>query len=58
LIDKWNFTPSNAARIDALHERVAGRLHSTVMANQGLYIKMGQAIGRQFGTYIGYSALI
>ncbi|GHJ89785.1 hypothetical protein NliqN6_6187 [Naganishia liquefaciens] len=47
LPDKWNFTPSNTAGIDALHERVAGRLHSTVMQNQGLYIKMGQAIGLQ-----------
>lgn len=44
---KWNFSPSNSGQIDALHERVAARLHDTIVSNQGLYIKMGQAIGLQ-----------
>lgn len=45
--DKWNFNPNNSDQIGALHERVAHRLHSTIITNQGLYIKLGQALGLQ-----------
>ncbi|QRV72632.1 ABC1 family protein [Ceratobasidium sp. AG-Ba] len=44
---KWNFNPNNSAGIDALHERVAKRLHDCIVTNAGLYIKVGQAIGLQ-----------
>ncbi len=44
---KLNFTPSNALAIEALHQRTADRLFSTITSNEGLYIKMGQAIGLQ-----------
>ncbi|KAG9101983.1 methionine-synthesizing 5- methyltetrahydropteroyltriglutamate--homocysteine methyltransferase [Ceratobasidium sp. 370] len=44
---KWNFNPKNSAGIDALHERVARRLHDCIVTNGGLYIKVGQAIGIQ-----------
>ncbi|KAB5594595.1 5-methyltetrahydropteroyltriglutamate homocysteine S-methyltransferase [Ceratobasidium theobromae] len=44
---KWNFNPANSEGIDALHERVARRLHNCVIDNGGLYIKAGQAIGLQ-----------
>ena len=43
--DKINFSPKKAAQIDALHERVAGRLKWIVDTNQGLYIKLGQELG-------------
>lgn len=42
-----NFVPSKADQIDALHERVAGRLRWIIDINQGLYLKMGQALGLQ-----------
>ncbi len=45
-IDKINFTPGNAHKIDALHERVAGRLKWVIDVNQGLYLKLGQALGK------------
>ncbi|KAG8697823.1 methionine-synthesizing 5- methyltetrahydropteroyltriglutamate--homocysteine methyltransferase, partial [Ceratobasidium sp. 395] len=44
---KWNFNPQNSAGINALHERVARRLHDCIVTNAGLYIKVGQAIGLQ-----------
>lgn len=44
---KWNFNPKKADQIEQLHERVANRLYNTIETNQGLYIKMGQAIGLQ-----------
>ncbi|KAG9076421.1 hypothetical protein FS749_011806, partial [Ceratobasidium sp. UAMH 11750] len=44
---KWNFNPKNSAGIDALHARVARRLHDCIITNGGLYIKVGQAIGLQ-----------
>jgi aarF domain-containing kinase len=47
ILDKMNFVPSKADQIDALHERVAGRLKWIIDINQGLYLKMGQALGLQ-----------
>ncbi len=44
---KLNFNPKNSSEIEALHQRVADRLHHVVQVNQGLFIKMGQAIGLQ-----------
>ena len=44
--DKINFTPGNSHKIDGLHERVAGRLKWVIDVNQGLYLKLGQALGR------------
>lgn len=44
---KFNFTPDKADKIAALHERVADRLHWLCTTNQGLYIKLGQALGMQ-----------
>lgn len=44
--DKLNFVPSNGSQIDALHERVAGRMKYTIDTNQGLYLKLGQALGQ------------
>ncbi|WWC91410.1 uncharacterized protein L201_006355 [Kwoniella dendrophila CBS 6074] len=44
---KINFSPSNADQIEALHERVAGRLKWAIDTNQGLYLKLGQALGLQ-----------
>lgn len=43
--DKLNFSPAKADKIDALHERVAKRLRWVVDTNQGMYLKLGQAIG-------------
>jgi aarF domain-containing kinase len=45
--DKINFSPANAHKIDALHERVAERLRWVIDTNQGLYLKLGQALGLQ-----------
>ena len=36
-----------AEKLDALHERVAKRLHWVVTENAGLWIKFGQALGQQ-----------
>ncbi|KAL7421425.1 hypothetical protein Q5752_004311 [Cryptotrichosporon argae] len=44
---KINFSPKNADKIDALHERVAKRLRYVIDTNQGLYLKLGQALGLQ-----------
>ncbi|WVQ81633.1 hypothetical protein IAT38_003757 [Cryptococcus sp. DSM 104549] len=44
---KINFAPSKADQIEALHERVAGRLRWVIDTNQGLYLKLGQALGLQ-----------
>ena len=44
---KFNFRPSKTESIDALHQRVADRLHKLCITNQGLYIKLGQALGMQ-----------
>lgn len=44
---KWNFNPANVEGINALHERVAHRIHDCVIKNGGLYIKAGQVIGIQ-----------
>jgi hypothetical protein len=43
--DKINFNPRNADKIEALHERVARRLKWVIDTNQGLYLKLGQALG-------------
>lgn len=45
--DKINFNPRNADKIDRLHERVASRLRWIIDTNQGLYLKLGQALGLQ-----------
>jgi aarF domain-containing kinase len=45
--DKINFNPKNAHKINALHERVASRLRWVIDTNQGLYLKLGQALGLQ-----------
>lgn len=45
--DKINFNPRNAHKIEALHERVASRLKWVIDTNQGLYLKVGQALGLQ-----------
>ncbi|EIN08686.1 ABC1-domain-containing protein [Punctularia strigosozonata HHB-11173 SS5] len=42
---KMNFKPEKAATIPNLHERVADRIYNLIMANGGMYIKIGQAIG-------------
>ncbi|WVF67199.1 hypothetical protein IAT40_001947 [Kwoniella sp. CBS 6097] len=44
---KINFAPSKADQIEALHERVANRLRWVIDTNQGLYLKLGQALGLQ-----------
>ncbi|KAJ1970235.1 hypothetical protein IWQ62_000062 [Dispira parvispora] len=41
---KWNFQPDKADRIDSLHTRVAQRILHVCQKNNGLYIKLGQAI--------------
>ena len=47
LTDKINFNPRKADQINALHERVANRLRWVIDTNQGLYLKLGQALGLQ-----------
>ena len=44
-IDKINFSPNRADEIEALHQRVATRLRWVIDTNQGLYLKLGQALG-------------
>ncbi|OXB36500.1 aarF domain-containing kinase [Cryptococcus neoformans] len=44
---KINFAPSKADEIEALHTRVANRLRWVIDINQGLYLKLGQALGLQ-----------
>lgn len=44
---KFNFDPSDARSVEALHERCAERLLRVCEANGGLYVKLGQAIGVQ-----------
>ncbi|ODN75109.1 hypothetical protein L202_06324 [Cryptococcus amylolentus CBS 6039] len=44
---KINFAPSKADQIEALHSRVANRLRWVIDTNQGLYLKLGQALGLQ-----------
>lgn len=39
---KLNFNPANSDSIDALHERVADRIHHLCVTNGGLYIKIGR----------------
>lgn len=43
--DKINFAPHKADQIEGLHERVANRLRWVIDTNQGLYLKLGQALG-------------
>jgi aarF domain-containing kinase len=43
--DKINFSPRNADKIEGLHQRVADRLRYVIDTNQGLYLKLGQALG-------------
>ena len=43
--DKLNFAPHKADQIEKLHERVASRLRWVIDTNQGLYLKLGQALG-------------
>lgn len=45
--DKLNFSPEKADEIEALHARVAKRLRWVIDTNQGLYLKLGQALGLQ-----------
>lgn len=47
IVDKINFNPRNADKIEALHQRVADRLRYVIDENQGLYLKLGQALGLQ-----------
>jgi len=42
-----NFAPHKADQIENLHERVADRLKWVIDTNQGLYLKLGQALGLQ-----------
>ncbi|ORY56562.1 ABC1 family-domain-containing protein [Leucosporidium creatinivorum] len=44
---KLNFNPSNSEQIDALHERVAHRIHHLCITNGGLYIKLAQSLAIQ-----------
>lgn len=45
---KWNFGPKKTQdEINALHERVAKRMHYVCTKNGGLFIKLGQSIGIQ-----------
>ncbi|ORY87017.1 ABC1-domain-containing protein [Protomyces lactucae-debilis] len=44
---KLNFNPDNAENIMALHERAAQRMYDCIVANGGLYVKVGQTIGMQ-----------
>ncbi|KAK1921885.1 putative mitochondrion protein [Papiliotrema laurentii] len=44
---KINFAPHKADQIEQLHERVANRLRWVIDTNQGLYLKLGQALGLQ-----------
>ncbi|KAJ7594036.1 ABC1 family-domain-containing protein [Mycena floridula] len=46
---KLNFTPEKSDLIPELHERVGERLYNLLIANGGLYIKIGQAIGANAG---------
>ena len=45
--DKLNFSPDKADEINDLHQRVADRLRFVIDTNQGLYLKLGQALGLQ-----------
>lgn len=49
ILDKINFAPHKAEQIEQLHERVANRLRWVIDVNQGLYLKLGQALGKSFG---------
>lgn len=42
---KFNFDPNSLESINGLHERCAKRLLYVCEKNQGLYVKIGQAIG-------------
>ena len=42
---KFNFDPNSLESINGLHERCAERLLYVCEKNQGLYVKIGQAIG-------------
>lgn len=44
---KMNFNPKNADGIMALHERAAQRIYDVIVANGGLYIKIGQTLAMQ-----------
>ncbi|CCG84040.1 protein of unknown function [Taphrina deformans PYCC 5710] len=44
---KLNFNPENADGIMALHERAAQRIYDVIVANGGLYIKIGQTLAMQ-----------
>ena len=44
---KWSFRPGNTDQINALHERVAWKIHDLCESNGGLYIKLGQSLGIQ-----------
>lgn len=44
---KITFAPSKSSQIEALHQRVADRLRWVIDTNQGLYLKLGQALGLQ-----------
>lgn len=45
---KLNFNPDDQPeKIDALHERVAKRIHHLCVTNGGLYIKLAQSLAIQ-----------
>lgn len=44
---KLNFNPDNAEEIEALHDRVAKRIHHLCVTNGGLYIKLAQSLAIQ-----------
>lgn len=44
---KLNFNPSNAEGLNALHERIAGRMSHLINRNAGLYTKLGQSLALQ-----------
>lgn len=44
---KLSFDPEDTEAVDALHERVAKRLHYLCVTNGGLWIKFAQALAIQ-----------
>lgn len=44
---KLSFSPEKAEQIEALHERIAKRIHALCVTNGGLYIKLGQSLAIQ-----------
>jgi aarF domain-containing kinase len=44
---KINFHPDKSESIDALHDRVAKRIHALCVTNGGLYVKLAQSLAIQ-----------